>query len=89
LVGFNSYAGKIFSKNTFVSFEEVPYNFAYILPEGSQFDNTTYIVMDDIVLYYGYLKSPATVQQISLSRMQVTQDWQFGLWAEDIYGLPI
>ncbi len=89
LAGYNTNAGKVLKKATLVNNENVPSNFAYILPAYPEYESSDVVTIDGLTFWYGYKKGPTVVQQISNQRNQVTQDWTFGLYSADIYGASI
>ncbi len=86
LVGYATNENRIFSKATLVTGEDVPTNFAAIMPAYLYPDSSATVTIDGLNYNYGYRKGPTNVQQISLTKNQVSQDWTFGLWSQDVYG---
>jgi len=86
LLGFDSNTNRIFSWASFVSIEGVPNNFAQVLPNYYYPDVSNIVTIDGLYYSYGYKKNPLMVGQVSTTKNQVTQEWSFGLWSNDIYG---
>lgn len=83
LQNFTSNVGNIYSTNTLKSVENIPANFAYVLPVDVDPDPAD---TDDIVLHWGWLKQYPSVMQVSNQRLQVNQDWVYGLYSHIVYG---
>lgn len=89
LVGFSKNEGRLLSKFYLVSNENVPYNYAYIMPEYVYPDTSMYVTKDGLYYAYSYKQSPTIVQQISATQNQITREWTFGLWNQNIYNNPL
>jgi len=86
LTGFVSNVGKIYRTNTLISVENIPANFAYVLPTD---EDPAAATVDGLNLKWGWLKQSTSVLQISNQKLQVSQDWVYGLYSYIIYGDPL
>jgi hypothetical protein len=84
----NSYAaaesdtnmGKILTAAQMSSLEGAPGGLLFALPASG-----TNVVRSDISTITGYLKVPCRVQQQGDGRWQITQEWDYGVWAAALY----
>lgn len=84
----NSYAtaesdtnmGKVLSASQMSSLEGAPGGLLYALPSSG-----TSSIRTDFAINVGYLKMPCRVQQQGDGRWQITQEWDYGEWAADLY----
>ena len=76
--------GRIFTTNYLKSYEQVPAQVLFGLPNDADPSRA-----DGIVVHYGWLKKPASIQQVSEGRWQIVQEYDWGLWSETIYGAAL
>ncbi len=75
--------GRILSTNSFQSTEGVPSSLLFGLPATP---SSTQFIETANDLAYGWRKSRPSVSRLSFIKWQITNSWQFGLWATKIYG---
>ena len=75
--------GRLLSSATFQSLEGVPSSLLFNLPTLP--DPAQYIETPGD-LQYAWRKTRPSVQKIALGKWQITQNWQFGLWAVKLHG---
>jgi len=73
-------AGQVYSTARVVADEGVPTVIAANIPASSQVTKTGAIYM-----YYGWLKGFPQIQVAAGNKAQVSQEWQWGLWSENLY----
>jgi len=76
--------GRIFTTTSLRSYEQVPAQVLFDLPNTS--DPTR---GDGIVVNYGWLKKPASIQNVSDGKWQIVQEYDWGLWSETLYGATV
>ena len=76
--------GRVFTTTTLKTYEGVPAQVLFGIPNDS--DPTR---GDGLTVHYGWLKKPASIQQISAGQWQIVQEYYWGLWSEDIYGTAL
>lgn len=76
--------GRVFTTTSLRTYENVPAQVLFDLPNTS--DPTR---NDGITVHYGWLKKPASIQQVSEGKWQIVQEYDWGLWPEDIYGTTV
>lgn len=72
-------AGKIYTTAQLYSVENVPKILLFDLPSLSA------VRTDSVSVDYGWLKKYPSVTQISGGKWQIEQEWEYGLWATDLY----
>lgn len=76
--------GRVFTTSSLKTYEQVPAQVLFDLPTTS--DPTR---LDGLVVHYGWLKKPASIQQVSGGQWQIQQEYDWGLWPEAIYGTTV
>jgi hypothetical protein len=71
--------GKVISSASFAAYENPPGVLLFQLPSG------TTVTRDGATLSYGFYKHYPQVNQVADARWQLVQEWEFGLWANDLY----
>ncbi len=82
-------SGRIFSSASLISIEGVPSDLLFDVPtapNATQYIETAPTLTTPGDLQYGWRKVPPSVQKMALQRWQITQNYQFGLWAVRLYG---
>ena len=72
--------GSILSTSALQSNENVPGTLLFNLPTGSNPTRT-----DGLSLKYGWFKKYPSVTQVGQGRWQIVQEWEYGLWSNDLY----
>jgi hypothetical protein len=83
-----SYAniGRIYTTSSLISTENIPgYISTSMVAWTSSFSNPSYGT-NRVSLVFGWKKRAPTQRLAGLSRREISQTWEFGLWATDIYG---
>lgn len=76
--------GSVFTTSSLRSYENVPSQVLFDLPNTADPSRG-----DSLNFNYGWLKKPASIQQISGGQWQIVQEYDWGLWSEDIYGATV
>ena len=76
--------GRVFTTSSLKTYEQVPAQVLFDLPNNS--DPSRY---DGLVMHYGWLKKPCSIQQVSAGQWQIQQEYDWGLWSEDVYGTTV
>jgi len=71
--------GLILSTSVLLRDEPVPASLANNIPAS------TTVNRDSVYYVYGWLKTHPTINYSPYQRIQIVQEWQWGLWASDIY----
>ncbi len=77
---------RIISNTTLIATEAIPSSFLIAL-NGAPYNATSN--RTNPAINYGWFKNPATLNSAYGGRQQITQQWEFGLWPQLIYGAPI
>lgn len=83
---------RVFSTGTLIGTENVPYVITGILPSSGT--STTIVPtfgLDSvgIITNWGWLKACPQYQQIGANQFQITVDYEFNRWSENLYGIMI
>jgi hypothetical protein len=72
--------GKIISSATLTILEDLPFGVLFNLPTD---------VSTRYKQHYGWMKVHPTVRCAARFKMQIEQEWQYGLWSELLYNQPL
>jgi hypothetical protein len=81
----NTNSGRLIKTSSLESVEQVPASFliSFGQPPFSK------VPLDQVRYTYAWFKHPPTLQVAANNRIQITQQWEFGLWSILIYDDPI
>jgi len=82
MTSFNNYIGSNYSVSTLASAIGIPSNWSSIMPQGTDPNPTG---SNGIPYLYGWLKQPPTQDQNGTT-ITIQQEWEYGLWPQNIYG---
>lgn len=77
--------GRILSSTYLVSTEGLPSGFLIAL-NAPPFTNTSVWTNPDLEIQFGWLKYYPTLNSSAGGRLQIVQEWAFGLWSTLLYG---
>lgn len=72
--------GKILSSSTLATVEAIPTSVLFNMPADSS---------NRAGLAYGWMKLHPTVRVSAKQKLQIEQEWEYGLWPTIIYGTPL
>jgi hypothetical protein len=72
--------GKILTSNKLYLDETIPLGVLFTLPSD---------VSTRYKLFYGWFKMHPSVHDAARQKMQIEQEWEYGLWSELLYGPPV
>jgi hypothetical protein len=75
----------VYTLSTLASTLGIPSNWTAVMPQGTDPSTTT---TNGIPMHYGWKKNPPDVQENG-AFMTVQQDWEYGLWPQNIYGVSL
>lgn len=89
----NTNVKRIISTATLLTIESVPGSFLLSLNTPPYTDVSTRpgknFAPYNTGLVYGWYKSPPTLQTTANNRLQISQEWEFGLWPTMVYGTAL
>lgn len=71
--------GSVIAAASFTNYEAVPAILLFSLPAGGT------VTRDSLTLKYGWYKKYPAVTQVSGGQWQLVQEWEYGLWSNDLY----
>lgn len=77
--------GQIISTNNLYSLANIPNNLLFALPN----DADPILDPSRPVLHYGWFKDSPEVRQIARLKWQIIYTWEYGLWPEVLFGIPL
>lgn len=80
---FHSYVDRVWSKASLVNSEYVPSRYANQMPQDSDPNPTT---TDGITYIYGWLKMDPNIEDGNPGECNVSQEWHYGLWPQNVKG---
>ncbi len=83
-----AHVGQIISTNALAALENFPSGLLFVLPnpiDPTPLDNTASYPTRK----YGWYKKHPTVRIAANQKIQIEQEWEFGLWSTFIYGAPL
>ena len=75
--------GLLLTTETLVNQEDVPITLSPLLPNSGV---CTYVSSDHPPVSFAWLQYPPTVTSSAWNRLQVSQEYHFGLWSTELYG---
>lgn len=72
--------GNIYSPAALANRENIPGSLLFNLPNDSSQGRT-----DGLTFQYGWLKKYPVITQVSEGKWQLVQEWEYGLWSNDLY----
>lgn len=80
----NANVGRLLATGSLIATEAVPASFLISL-NSFPFTATDPHPSDGVALSYGWFKDPPSLQVAANARLQIIQEWHFGLWPTVIY----
>lgn len=85
LTDFTANVNRYYTKTSLATAIGIPTNFKDAMPQDTDpASGTTH----GITCYYGWLKQPPTIDQDG-SNIKMQQEWEYGLWPSNIYGVRL
>jgi hypothetical protein len=85
LTGYTTNMNRVYSKSSLASAIGIPSNFTACMPQDS--DPST-ADTKGIVMIYGWLKQPPTIDQNGLN-LSIQQEYEYGLYPQNVYGVRL